>query len=161
MRNSTTQSGIGLIEVVVGAAIVGGALIGVMASFNVLVKAGLHNTAKVQSAFYVEEAAEALRYLRDESWTTNLKTLSTSTPHYLAFSGGAWQLSTTPSSFDGFTRTIVLSDVYRDNTTKSITSGGAGSMIDQDARKYEIEITYPGAATSTRVSGYLTNVLNN
>lgn len=159
MRRNPTR-GFGLVEVVVGAAIIAVAFVGILSSFDISLRAGLANTQKIQAALYAEEGLEAVRYLRDSSWSTNLATLATSTPYYLVFRN-IWAISTT-TSLDGiFTRTITVDDVYRDATTKDIVPSSASSAIDSNTLKVTASVTWPSSSATTSTATYLANLFNN
>ena len=161
MRNRKQLTrGFGLVEVVVGAAIVATTFVALASSFNIFVRAGLQNTAHIQAAYYAEEGLEAVRYLRDAGWRANIAVTAITTTHYLSF-GGVWALSTTPSTVNGFTRTVVFNDVYRDNDTKDIVAAGGGSSLDGNARKVTVQVSWTGAPSPVRIETYLTNLFNN
>src|SRR3989338_6757909 len=86
-----------------------------------VVRQAFHAT---QAGFLLEEAAEAVRILRDNAWN-NISSLTNATDYYPTFSGGTWTLSATANTVGIFTRTVTIASVSRDNVTKDIvTSGG-------------------------------------
>ena len=157
MRYSRKQ-GIGLLEVVIGAAIIATALVGILSSFNISVHGGLANTQKIQAALYAEEGLEAVRYLRDSSWTTNIEPLASSSAYYLDWNNG-WTLSTTISSNDGFTRVIIFDDVYRDDVSKEIVSANPSASFDSNTRHVTAQVVWEDGTTT--IMTYLTNLLDN
>lgn len=76
-----------------------------------------------QAGFVLEEGAEAVGVMRDNSWA-NISSLTAGTNYYPTFSGGTWTLSSTPNTVDIFTRTVSIASVSRDNTTKDISNTG-------------------------------------
>lgn len=112
-----------MVEVIVATSII---IIFVLVSMSVATKSivfsrqSFHNT---QAAFLLEEGAEAVKINRDNAWT-NISNLTAGTVYYPVFSGGTWIFSTTLSKIDNFTRTVVMTNVNRDNTTKDIAVSG-------------------------------------
>jgi len=76
-----------------------------------------------QAAYLLEEGAEAVRVARDNAWT-NISGLTSGTTYYPTFAAGTWSLGTTPNSTGIFTRTVTITNVNRDNTTKNIAPAG-------------------------------------
>lgn len=75
-----------------------------------------------QASFLLEEGAEVVRILRDNSWS-NISNLSTGVDYYPTFSE-TWSLSTSPSTLNIFTRKITVSNVNRDVSNGDISSSG-------------------------------------
>lgn len=117
-------SGFMMIEVIVATSII---VIFVLIAMSVASKSirfsheSLRNT---QASFLIEEGAESVRILRDNAWT-NISSLTAGTTYYPTFTGGTWTLSSTPSDVDGFTRTVVFTDVNRNASTGDIAPSGS------------------------------------
>lgn len=115
-----------LIELVVAASII---VISVLAIMSVTQKSiyisrqALHIS---QASFLLEEGAEVVRIIRDDSWN-NISSLTNATNYYPIFSG-SWTLSTTPSKIGIFTRTIQVANVNRNATTADISSSGTNDV---------------------------------
>jgi type II secretory pathway pseudopilin PulG len=77
-----------------------------------------------QSSFLLEEGAEAVRILRDNSWDINIATLSSGVDYYPLFSGGTWTLSASPQTVGVFARKVALTDTFRHPTTGVIAESG-------------------------------------
>ena len=100
-----------------------------------------------QASFLLEEGAEATRIVRDSGWS-NISSLTAGINYYPTFSGGTWVLSQTANTVGIFTRTITLTNVNRDNTTKDISSTGTN---DAGARLVTITVSWvEGGATITK-----------
>lgn len=158
MANGTLRRGFSVVEILFGAAIMTTVLIGIASTFNLFLATGLQNTQKIQSALYAEEALEVSRFLRDAGWDANIAPLSTTTPHNAVYQSGAWSFSTTSFSVGNFTRTVWFQDAYRDGASALVEAGGT---LDPNVRRLTVEVSWPGAATSTRVTTYLTDLLGN
>ena len=113
-----------MVEILVVASII---TISVLAAMAVAQKSvyvsrqALHN---LEAGFLLEEGAEAVRVLRDNSWD-NISALSPGTNYYPLFSDGTWTLSTTPQTIGIFTRKINIASVNRDDATGAISHLGS------------------------------------
>lgn len=112
-----------------------------------------------QAGFLLEEGAEAMRILRDNNWT-NISSLTAGADYYLSFSGGTWILSATPNTVDIFTRTVSVSNVNRDNTTKDIIS--AGGTLDDGTKLVTITVSWAegGVIVTKTLQFYITNIFS-
>lgn len=112
--NYKYKKGLGLIEIIVGTAIISLSLAGLVTAFNVFVRTGLLNTNKIQAVYIMEEGVEALRFLRDTGWSSNINNLSKGVKYNLLFDGSEWDTTETKILIDNkFERTITLADIYR------------------------------------------------
>ncbi|HEY4516604.1 MAG TPA: hypothetical protein VJG64_01515 [Candidatus Paceibacterota bacterium] len=155
------HTGFVLIEALVASAIVAVVLAGVIGALLLTLRAALGNNAKVQSAFLAEEGLEAVRILRDDSWSANIATHSSGVDFYLAFDGTTWRATSTNAFIDNtFERAVVLEDVYRDGSHDITESGGT---LDNNTKKITVSVSLldHGATTTRALSTYLTNMFNN
>jgi hypothetical protein len=96
------------------------------------------NTERIQIALLLEEGSEIVGFLRDTSWTTYIAPLSLNTPYYLAWTGSAYQATTTSSVINSrFTRTATLSSVIRDANDNIAASG----VADTKTKKVTLRVT--------------------
>lgn len=148
--------GMGLIEVIIGLAIISTSFLAVVTSYSFFIRVAIRNAETTKANFLVEEGVEVVRFLRDSSWG-DFSTLATSTNHYLSFDGGVWMATSSNIYIDDrFERKFVLGDVYRD---------GAGDIaplgtFDEGTRKVEIYVSWPiaGATTTLSAETYLSNL---
>ncbi len=123
MRKKSKNAGFLTVEVIVAVSII---VVSVLAAMSVTQKSisvsrqSLHVS---QASFLLEEGAEVVRIVRDNSWS-NISALNTNTTYYPTFSGGAWTLSTTPSMVGAFTRTVNIANVNRSVATDDIAETG-------------------------------------
>ncbi|OGI86094.1 hypothetical protein A3A01_01560 [Candidatus Nomurabacteria bacterium RIFCSPLOWO2_01_FULL_39_17] len=119
-----------------------------------LARQSLHHS---QSAFLLEEGAEAVKVIRDNAWS-GISSLTLSTDYYLSFSGDTWTLSTTPSQVGAFTRRIVFSSAYRDANQDLAPSG----TLDDQTRLVTVTVSWTeGAQTlSKTLQFYLTDLFS-
>jgi type II secretory pathway pseudopilin PulG len=152
------KKGMSLVEVIVSATIVTLILSGLIAAYNLYFKTALANLRHVQAVFLAEEGAEALRFLRDASWS-NLSSLTVNNTYYVIFQNGNWQITTNNIFVDGiFERKFVLNNVNRDGTDDIVPTG----TLDPNTKKVTVSISWgKGVATTTKsLEFYLTNIFS-
>jgi Tfp pilus assembly protein PilV len=156
------RDGFGLLETVIGAAIISIVLIGLVEVGRFTFALVDTSNFKIRSAFLAEEGIEAIRTLRDASWATNIVPVTLDTDYYFSFSGGAWHLSSVYGSLidTAFSRTVRFSAVCRDVLDKITT---CGAPTDPNARAIAVSVgwVYRGRAGTTTIATYLTNIFEN
>lgn len=156
-----SKNGFTLVEVIVATSIILVFLSAMLGAYNLYLQMALTNTEKVKATFLLEEGIEAMKLIRDTSWTSGIANLGNNTPYSLAFSGTAWSATTTHSYVDGvFERYVTLAAVERNASSEIVSSGGT---VDADTRLITVTVSWNDrGATSTRsLSTYLTNIFNN
>lgn len=156
MRKFNFKNGFGLIEVIVGVAIISVSFLGLMSVANLSFKILQKSSNNIKAGFLLEEGAEAVKIMRDSGWS-NISSLSNGVNYYLNFNGATWLTTTTPVYADNiFERKFVLSDVYRDTNDDIATSGA----IDTGTKKITISVSWKeGGNTATQsFSTYITNL---
>lgn len=156
MRTFKHKKGMGVVEIVVSAAIITIVLLGLVAAFHGALKISAETGKKTQANFLAEEGMEAVRIMRDTNWN-NLGALSTSTAYYLSFSGNGWATSTAPALIGGiFGRTFSVSDVYRDGNGKIAATGA----YDSETKKVTVTVGWlkAGATTTVSVATYFARI---
>jgi len=155
-KNTINNTGFGLVEVIIGAAIISISLFGMVSLFSKSIQVSREVGKKVQAGFLLEEGLEAVRIIRDSDWD-NISSLSTTTEHYLNFSGGSWATTTDNMFIDGmFERKLIVDDVYRDGND-DITSSGT---LDMGIKKITVEVSWlsRNATTTESASTYLSDI---
>ena len=154
MNNLKNKKGFGLIEIVISVAVISTVFSAFFFFYRQALILSQKTTSLVQTNMLLVEGVEVVKFLRDDSWSTNLATLATSTPHYLLFTSGDWEIAATSSApIDGiYTRWFELEDVYRDGNDDiaSVGTYDSGilkltmyvSAIDRDATSTESVLTY-------------------
>ena len=147
-----------VVEVLVAVSIITAAILATTAVAQKAVSLSGQAFHATQAGFLLEEGAEAVRIIRDNGWT-NISALTPSTNYYLTFSGGTWNLSTTANMVDTFTRTVTVSGVKRDNTTKDISATGTD---DPGTKLITIVISWQegGATISKTLQFYIMNIFS-
>lgn len=154
------KAGFGLIEIVISVAIVSSVLGTFYFFYQQALVVNQHTTVLVQTNMLLVEGVEVVKFLRDESWTNNIATLATGTPHYLVFTSGDWEVVATSTSIDSvFTRYFTLDDVYRDGNADIAATG----TYDPNTLKLTmtIEALERGATSTEEVVTYITNIFDN
>lgn len=157
LHKEIRNSGVGLVEVILASAIILFVIISVVESYNVYISFALKNQNNVQANFILEEGMEAVLFLRDGGWSTNIASLTASTTYYLSWNGVTWQSTSTAQYIDGaFLRSFVLFNVNRDANDDIAVSG----TNDPNTKKLVASVSYPvGQATTTKsMSTYITNI---
>lgn len=160
MPMTKKDKGFSLVEVVVTVSIFLVIIVGLTGGFALAVKSALENVTKIQASLLEEEGLEAMRLLRDSSWTNNIVGQPVGIPFYLVFNGTAWEVSATPAMIDGlFERRIILSEVYRDPAQNIAPSG----TLDPAMRKVTAQVSWRsrGATTTRSLSTYLADIFEN
>lgn len=112
----------------------------------------LENAELAKASLYFEEGWEATRSIARNDWAA----LSNGS-HGLNASGGFWGFEGSSDNYDGLTRTIIVSDIRRDEAGNIAPTGGE---IDSDSKKILVEVTWspvPGKDLSLSAVSYLTN----
>jgi Tfp pilus assembly protein PilV len=148
------KSGVSIVEVLIASAIIMTSVVAIMGVYGGLTSISIRNTSKVQAGMLLDEGAEALRFMRDVSWNSNIDPLIDGTVYTLywdySVSNYGWRATSTNNLIDNqFSRTFVLSAVNRDSTSFDIvTSGG---VLDSGTRKATLTVEWnDGVATSTK-----------
>lgn len=162
MDNLHFKKGFGLIEVVIGSAVLSVALFGISGFFHTVLKASGITESAVQGDYLLEEGIEITKIFRDMSYTGNFKNMSTSTTYYFSWNGTNWATTTTNTIIDGkFERKFTLADVKRDSISKDISPSG---VFDPDAKLVTVSVAWwtPVVGTTTRsIQTYVINLFNN
>ncbi len=157
----SSQKGMGLVEILIGSAIILTGILGLSSAYSAFVKYAFSNENNVQAAYLTEEAFEAVTFMRDTSWDGNIKRLSTTTDYYLTWNSNKWATTTTPQYVDSiFLRKFTITDVKRDSADRISTTTGT---YDPNTKLITVTISYAQghATTSKSLSTYITNLYAN
>ncbi|QQG45580.1 MAG: hypothetical protein HYW89_01485 [Candidatus Sungiibacteriota bacterium] len=143
------KQGFGVIEIIVVTAVITVALFG-FAQVGIMAVRLLRNEKEnLEATLLAEEALEAVRSVRDESWSSNIAVLANSTSYYPSITNGKWTFSSTPPAAlinNRYYRYVVLSEVFRDAQDRISSSGTS----DASTRKAIARVEWKKAsATST------------
>ena len=158
-KNFQFQTGFGLIEIVVAVAIISLVFFGLSRIARNFLILSRTTANQIKASYLLEEEIEAVRSIRDRSWSTEIASLSAGTTYYLYFDGTAWQTTITPQEIDDFTRSFKIGDVYRDVNDDIADSG----TLDPGTKKFDFEISWTDSRGTSRraLSTYFTDFFNN
>ncbi len=118
--NMKNDTGMALMEIVVGLAIISISLISLLSNYRTHLKAVSANIQAIKANYLAEETFEVVRFLRDSSWTKNIANLTDNIDYYIYWDGTVWTSTTTPQSIDDFSRYFKLSSVNGDDNVKKV-----------------------------------------
>ena len=153
------NKGFTLVEILIAGAVITVAFTGIVSfllfSRSVTSKAQ-RNTEAVSLA---EQALEAVRKLRDDSWTANIATLTSGTTYYTTIASNQWSLTTTnPDTSSYYTTTVVFSDVNRD-ASDNISATGTN---DANTKKVVSTVSWNDSGSKkVNLTTYITNFKQN
>ena len=160
----TNKSGFGLVEIVIASAIISVSVFSLSAVAVIGSRLQSQSLEKIRANFLAEEGAEAMRFLRDKGWSTNISLLSQGTDYYIKFSTttSQWSISSNPEPFIDslFERKVAVENVSRDAIDNIVISGGNN---DPDTKKFTAVVSWQerGATSTVQISTYLSDVFDN
>ena len=159
--------GFGLLEILVSSAIISASLVALVAVIQLSFNATEEALLKTQAEFLAEEGLEAVRILRDESWSTRIAPLANGTLYYPVFasSTSTWSLSGSDPGFlhNRFTRTIHFAAVCRKNADDDIIACSSADPHYTDAGTKEVtsRLTWGNSEKEVVFRGYITDLFSN
>ncbi len=153
LNTGMNKSGFGLIEIVVVTAVVTTALFAFSQTGILSVRLLRAEKENLEATLLAQEAMEAIRSLRDESWTNNITPMVNATTYYPIVENGKWKLSTvSPGVLNGkYTRVAIFDEVRRDAQDRISPSG----TVDSGTRKVTARVTWGGK--QAEIVTYITN----
>ncbi|MFZ2303484.1 MAG: prepilin-type N-terminal cleavage/methylation domain-containing protein [Minisyncoccia bacterium] len=155
------KRGFGLVEVVIGSAVLSVSLLAISGFFQTVLRASRVTESAVQGDYLLEEGMEVVKIFRDRSYTSNIKNMSTTTPYYFSWNVTNWATTTTKTIIDSkYERKLTFADVKRDSITKDISDTG---VYDPDIKLATVSVTWwaPVVGTTTRsIQTYIVNLFN-
>lgn len=151
------MSGFGLVEILVAVTIIGLSLAALAGLGNFALKIQSRLKKNIAASYLAAEAIEVARAVKDESWTM-INGLTIGAPLHPTQSGSPakWILLADGETVNGFSRQIVLSNVYRDSNddiTQSVQT------LDPNTKKITATVSWSdqGETQQVSLSTYLTN----
>lgn len=151
--------GFGMIEMIVGSAILSVSLLGISTFFQLALKTSSVTGLSIKGDYLLEEGVEAVKLLRDAGYANNISALSTSTPYYLIWNGTSWATTTTNTFIDGFfERSFTVTNVARD-----VNDDIAAGTNDPHTKLITVSVAWntQGATTTRKIATYITDLFNN
>jgi type II secretory pathway pseudopilin PulG len=148
MIRRSAQSGVTLVEVVIGIGIISVSLVAIGLSINTYVAARSALLNNLKATYLAEEGYEIIRAVRDTNWNT-IDALSANGTYYFDVSGVAPVINTTPEIIDtDFRRSFVVREVYRNGSDDIVSSTTPGAVIDDGSRQFDIFVGGPNGTTT-------------
>ncbi len=146
--------GFGMIEMVVVTAVVIATLFAFLQSGILSVRLLRNEKENLEATLLAQEALEAIRSVRDESWVNNITPLVNGIFYYPVVFGSKWQLTTiSPGPINGkYTRYVVFDQVLRDAEDRIATTG----TLDTGTRKVTATVFW-GIGKQIEFAMYITN----
>lgn len=154
------QGGFGMIEMVIGAAVLSVSLLAISGFFQTALRASGTTQAAIQGDYLLEEGMEATKIFRDLSYANNFLKMSTTTTYYFSWSGTNWATTTVNTFIDGkFERKLTFTDVKRDVNSDIAATG----TYDPDIKMVTVSVAWSGplGTTTHTIQTYITNIFNN
>lgn len=162
VSNKKYNSGFSLVEVLVACAIISVMIFALMSAAQKGILLSSNALKQTQASLLLEEGAEAVKSIRDANWTS-ISNVTLDTTYYLSYNTNTnlWSLSTTPTALIDtiFTRTVTLSQVFRDANDDIASSG----TVDTHIKKVTINTSWTasdGTTFSKNLSFYLADIFN-
>ena len=165
IRVYSRNKGFTLVEVLIACFIISVTTLALMSAASKGIELSNRALRQAQASMITEEGVEAVKTIRDASWST-ISGLDSDVDYYLSFDTGSntWTLSTTPSvnpmtPIDGkFTRTIVFSEVYRDSNDDIASSG----TLDAGTKRVTVATSWQssGETVSKDIVFYISDIFN-
>lgn len=160
MNSDIYKKGISIVEIILASAIISLSVISISVVYGNFVILSVGNTEKVQAEFLLDEGVEAIKIMRDASWS-RIASTTPGTKYYFIWSQNQWGATTTPSLVgDKFTRTFTTYSVHRDVSTFNILSSTSSGSLDTGTRKVDIAVSWSqkGATSSKSTTMYIFNL---
>ena len=152
--------GIGLIEAVAGVSIISIFIFSLMLASQLSQKIVGESVRNTQASFLLEEGVDAVKIIRDTSWSSGIGNLAVGTNYYFSYNGTTWISASNNVYVDGiFERKFVLNNVYRDASDDIAASG----TLDGGTKKATVSVSWRGrtGTTTKSASFYLTDLFSN
>jgi len=152
--------GIGLIEAVAGVSIVSVFIFSLMLASQLSQKIVGESVRNTQASFLLEEGVDAVKIIRDTSWSSGIGNLAAGTNYFFSYNGTTWISTVSNIYIDGiFERKFVLNNVYRDANDDIAASG----TLDSGTKKATVSVSWRGrtGTTTKSASFYLTDLFSN
>ena len=159
-QKKSNSTGFSLVEMIIMISVATFSILIMWKIYAVFIKVSVANPSLFQASFLAEEGIEAVKFMRDDSWDSNIATLTPGIPYSLAFDGTDWEATTTISFISGqFDRRVSFEDVFRDASGDIAVSGSP----DLNTKKVVVTVSWQkDTSTTTReITTYVSNIFEN
>ncbi len=124
-----------LIEAIVAMAI-SGILLPALVTGLIASRSGLpQQSQRAAAVALLKEAEEAIRSIREKGWSN----FNVNGTYHPVVSSNAWSLSSGSEVVNGFTRSLTISDVYRNSSGVVVSNGGT---LDPSTKKIDLSVMW-------------------
>lgn len=158
MSTSVYKKGISILEVIIASSIISLSMISITNVYGNLLNLSLSNTEKIQAVFLLDEGVEAIKTIRNYSWSI-IASSTVGVDYYLIWDNSNWKSTTTPNIIDGkFVRKFTVSDVYRDAATLNIVDDNG--LLNNDSKLIKLDVSWEnkGSVLNKQTSFYIFNL---
>lgn len=150
-----------MVELIIAISLAAIILVGMTQIVAVAVETTERERRTIEALNLAEEGIEALRVMRDDSWSANIQPLTNGANYYLVVSGNTWLATDVNPGLllNRYERTFRFSEVFRDSNDNISISGTS----DPNTKKVTLTVGWRerSATTTVVLDTYLTNFLNN
>lgn len=149
------QAGQSLVELLLGLGLLA-VLAPVMLGGIITAREGRPQAERRQQAVtWMNETIETVRSIRERGWST----FSTNGTYHPTTDGSTWSLTSGTETVNGVSRSVVVSDVYRNSSGQIVTSGGT---LDPSTKRVQIQVSWSAPfPSSTETTLYFTRYEDN
>jgi len=110
---------------------------------------------RLEAAALAREADESVRIARDAGW----ENVGTNGTYHPVIAGNSWRLASGSATINGYSESVVITDVSRDITGKIVT--GFGSTVDPSTKYITVTVSWGTPIVSSVVNSfYITRLAN-
>jgi len=154
MNNFLLQKGQSLVELLIAMGLAAVLLPALLTGLATTRAGRAQQDQRQQATLLVQESREAVRVIREKGWGS----FAINGIYHPVVSGVTWAFSSGSEQINGFTRQILISDVYRDPGGAIVTSGGA---IDPATKQIVTMASWNSPfPTSVAATEYVTRYVN-
>lgn len=151
------MKGFGLLEIIVGISIISAVIFGLTSVSQFSLKLADEALLNTKASFLLEEEMEAIRIMRDESWNSNILSLTPGNNYYFEYSGNIWKATSSNIYTDDiFERRFIIENVARDGNDDISLAG----VNDPNTKKITVFLSWKGrnGTTTKQISGYIADL---
>jgi Tfp pilus assembly protein PilV len=151
--------GISLIEALVGVSLFAVVVVFTANALGLYFAEATTVREHVKANLLAAEGQEMVRAVRDLNWNT-LEALTIGNSYYLDIDPATITLGTTPELIDGtYTRTVTVTNAYRDGDDDLVASTAPGASVDAGSRLVTVTVSW-GSGDSVSLTALLTNIFD-
>ncbi len=149
------RRGVSLIELLLAVGLAALVLPAVLTGFVTSRQGKVQEQSRSEASIWLTETTESVRSVRERGWTS----FAVNGTYHPVIANGQWTLASGSQSAGGYTRSVEISDVMRDDNGVIVTSGGT---IDPSTKQAVITVSWTNPyASSVSSSLFLTRYLEN